>query len=614
MKAMKKLLSLVLAIAMIFSIAATPAFAANGYSDVPAGQWYEEAVNYVTAAKLMDGTGNGKFAPMSDASRAMVVTILWRMEGSPEATATPTFTDLEQDWYKKAVAWANETGVVNGRDEKTFDPNTSVSRQELATMMYRYAVKCRGEQEILGGSLVGRGFADWETISDWAFVGMVWSINKGLINGVEQADGSALLEPKGTANRAQLATVLMRLHGKVTAEAHKHTLAYVPAAEACHVPGTAEYWYCTDCEAVFADEAATILTNRKNLAIAPVCGLTHVEAVEAGCHQNGSAEYWFCEKCDAVYADAEGTQLTNRKNLTIPATKGLIHVPAAEAGCFDGNLEYWYCDICMLVSVNAEGTALSNLKNVTIPGGHTYGEDGICTVCEMAMPGTAGNPIAVIPEEKTTPWGDVLLGGLFEVPADETVYFQTRVENMTITFENAYALNITAEGAEVSTDMWGNVVVKVPAFTGFGPVPYVTLAITNNDTEYAYDNMATFESVVIGTWETPEAVADLAAFSVSIEEGNGMGYYFSWTATEAGTLTISAADYVVGYFDVDLGASSSYAYPYMNENDGTEAEGTVSINVKADDVVTIHIAAMPDAEWNIPAVETTLSGSFVAAE
>jgi len=149
---------------------------------------------------------------------------------------------------------------------------------------------------------------------------------------------------------------------------HVHNIAYVPAAEACHVEGTAEYWYCTDptCEAVYADEALTQLTNRKNLAIAPDAELAYVPAAEA-CHVAGTAEYWYCPECDAVYADAEGTQLTNRKNLEIPADCELAYVPAAEACHVAGISEYWYCPECDAVYADAEGTQLTNRKNLEIP-------------------------------------------------------------------------------------------------------------------------------------------------------------------------------------------------------------------------------------------------------
>ena len=150
---------------------------------------------------------------------------------------------------------------------------------------------------------------------------------------------------------------------------HEHTIAYVPAAEACHVPGTVEYWHCTDpnCEAVFADEALTQLTNRKNLAIPADCELAYVPAAEA-CHKPGSAEFWYCPECDAVYADAEGTVLTNRKNLETPADTELVHHEAIAPCHANGYLEYWYCPDCDGYFTDAAGTQITNIKNLTVEG------------------------------------------------------------------------------------------------------------------------------------------------------------------------------------------------------------------------------------------------------
>ena len=150
---------------------------------------------------------------------------------------------------------------------------------------------------------------------------------------------------------------------------HEHTIAYVPATEACHVPGCAEYWYCTDatCELVFADEALTQVTNRKNLEIPADCELAYVPAAEA-CHVPGIAEYWYCPECDAVYSDAEGTTLTNRKNLEIPADTELVYHEAIAACHANGYLEYWYCPDCDGYFTDAAGTAITNIKNLTVEG------------------------------------------------------------------------------------------------------------------------------------------------------------------------------------------------------------------------------------------------------
>ena len=174
------------------------------------------------------------------------------------------------------------------------------------------------------------------------------------------SDGSGLKERSCACGRVET---------EVIEAPHKHSIAHVPAAEACHVPGTAEFWYCTDpeCEIVFADEALTQVTNRKNLAIEPDCALAYVPAAEA-CHVAGSAEYWYCVKCEAVYADAAGTQLTNRKNLATEAVIELVHHEAIAPCHANGYLEYWYCPKCDNYFADAAATQQTNIKNLTVEG------------------------------------------------------------------------------------------------------------------------------------------------------------------------------------------------------------------------------------------------------
>ena len=158
-------------------------------------------------------------------------------------------------------------------------------------------------------------------------------------------------------------------HMNVIKAVATHNLVHVGAVAAnCHQTGNVEYWYCNDCETVWADEALTMVTNHKSVIVPAIVGLTHVAAVEANCHQNGCQEYWYCSECDAVFADAAGKYLTNRKNLTIPATAEIVHIDAVEANCHQtGNVEYWYCADCNAVFTDAALTKLSNFKSVVVP-------------------------------------------------------------------------------------------------------------------------------------------------------------------------------------------------------------------------------------------------------
>lgn len=172
----------------------------SGYTDLNMGEWYHDGIHYCLDEGLMDGVDAGMFAPNATTSRAMIVTILWRLQGSPEVEATETFTDVSPGaWYAKAIAWAVAEGVADGYGEGLFGPNDAITREQLAAMLWRYAERPESE-----GGL--SAFADGAEVSVWAQQAMSWAVSLGLINGVD----SDRLDPKGQATRAQTATILMR--------------------------------------------------------------------------------------------------------------------------------------------------------------------------------------------------------------------------------------------------------------------------------------------------------------------------------------------------------------------------------------------------------------------
>jgi hypothetical protein len=176
---------------------------AEDFTDVDTGKWYHEAVDYVLTNGLMNGTGDTTFEPDTNANRAMLVTILYRLEGEPE-TGAPTFTDVAADeWYSNAIAWAAENEIVNGVDDDTFAPFDNVTRQQMVTILYRYA-KYKGYD--VSGQADLSTFTDSSQISSWASDAMAWAIDAQLVNGVDDDK----LDPTGTATRAQIATILMR--------------------------------------------------------------------------------------------------------------------------------------------------------------------------------------------------------------------------------------------------------------------------------------------------------------------------------------------------------------------------------------------------------------------
>ena len=177
---------------------------APDFIDVPAGSWFYDSVRRVTAQGIMKGTGDGTFSPNGSTSRAMVVTILWRLEGEPRAEAPLPFRDVPaQAWYAEAVRWASASHVAEGYSADRFAPDDAVTREQLAAILYRYA----GGPDAPAGAL--DRFADQDRIAPWARTAMAWAVDRGLLNG--KADN--LLDPGSTAGRAQAAAIIIRFCG-----------------------------------------------------------------------------------------------------------------------------------------------------------------------------------------------------------------------------------------------------------------------------------------------------------------------------------------------------------------------------------------------------------------
>ena len=182
--------------------------AAIPFGDVGAGDWYCEAVRYVWANGLMDGTEDG-FEPCAAATRACVATVLYRLFGTPEVRGYGMYEDVEAgSWYSDAAVWARLNGVADGVSETEFAPLSPVTREQLATMLYRFT-------RLSGGDVSGAGelwrFSDSGSVSAYAEEAMAWAVGTGLFEG---RDGGRLC-PGGSATRAELAVVLMRMFSLV---------------------------------------------------------------------------------------------------------------------------------------------------------------------------------------------------------------------------------------------------------------------------------------------------------------------------------------------------------------------------------------------------------------
>lgn len=177
---------------------------ATKFTDVSAGAWYYDAIAYAENKGLMNGTDNITFSPDANMTRAMLVTVLYRQEGSPAVAATNSFTDVaSSQWHTSAVIWANANGIVTGYGDGIFGTDDNITRQQLATILYRYA-KYKGYDVSKTTNL--NAYTDANKIADWSLKAMTWANAEGLITG----NSTMTFDPSGNASRAQVATILMR--------------------------------------------------------------------------------------------------------------------------------------------------------------------------------------------------------------------------------------------------------------------------------------------------------------------------------------------------------------------------------------------------------------------
>ena len=174
------------------------------FTDVASDAWYAQAVAYVYRQDLMSGTAQDRFSPNLTTNRAMLVTILYRLAGSPAVDGGSAFTDVAGgDWFASGVAWASANGIVTGYGDGRFGPNDPITREQMAAILYRYA-------GFAGQSTAGQadlsGYTDAGQVSPYAAEAMGWAVDRGLITGVS----AGTLAPGGSATRAQVATILMR--------------------------------------------------------------------------------------------------------------------------------------------------------------------------------------------------------------------------------------------------------------------------------------------------------------------------------------------------------------------------------------------------------------------
>lgn len=176
---------------------------AVGYTDVSETDWFYKEVMYIRDNGLFYDINGASFRPRENTNRATIVYALWKAAGAPQAKSGASFRDLSEDWYKSAVAWASSNDIVKGYGDGRFGPSDSVTREQIAVFMYRYASYMK--RGVSASSKLA-GYTDKDKISSWALAEMKWANAEGIINGTS----ATTLSPQGTATRAEMAAIVMR--------------------------------------------------------------------------------------------------------------------------------------------------------------------------------------------------------------------------------------------------------------------------------------------------------------------------------------------------------------------------------------------------------------------
>ena len=187
------------------------------FADAAPTAWYHDGVHYCIEKGLMHGISADKFLPDGSVTRAQLAAILWRLEGNPAPVSAAGFSDVADGaWYAGAVRWAADSGVVKGYADGRFRPNDAVTREQMATLLYRFA-GYKGYDVSIGGDTNILRFTDGAAVSGYAVPAMRWACGSGMVCGIAQK-GGMLLAPRDTTTRAQAATLIMRFQSAFAKE------------------------------------------------------------------------------------------------------------------------------------------------------------------------------------------------------------------------------------------------------------------------------------------------------------------------------------------------------------------------------------------------------------
>ena len=179
------------------------------FVDVKKSDWYYSSVEYTYKNGIISGATDTEFRPSAKITRGMIVTILWRMEGSPKVTGVKDFTDVKGQYYYDAVRWAAKYGVVNGYGDGRFGPNANITREQLATILCNYA---KYKKKYTNSTVNTSKYKDWYKVSSYAKPAAQWAIAKGVITGKENG---TKVDPQGTATRGEAACMIYNYCKKI---------------------------------------------------------------------------------------------------------------------------------------------------------------------------------------------------------------------------------------------------------------------------------------------------------------------------------------------------------------------------------------------------------------